>query len=283
MKRLGIPDKWIEHRSRKELYAMWLRCCGPVRGGEGDAATEGGEEGWCFSLNSLRFRMRVPRSYLFRGMIMLGVASGHTPDASSQDEVKPVDIVVSADRMNILYCDIENPITIAVPGVRCEDLVVSVSSGTLSGAGCGYLIEPRCGPVVLLIKAEWKDGAVQRSATSEFRVKYVPVPVAFFGGRAADDETIRLIEAQAARGVAARLQGFEFDILFRVVHFRFRIQRGAATVFDSEAGEAKLSQTMIDASGSLAVGDVIRVSDIRGMGPSGKIHELKALRLEVIE
>lgn len=222
------------------------------------------------------------KQFPFRQVASTLLLSCSVLSVSSQD-AEPINIVVAASKMNIVYCDIENPLTIAVPGAKCEDLVVSVSSGILTGSGCGYTVRPERGRWLIVVRAEWKEGNTVRTASNEFRVRDLPTPSALLGGRAADDGTIRLIDAQASRGVPARLQGFEFDVVFKVVHFRFRIQRGAATVFDSEAGGAKLSQTMIDASGSLAVGDVIRVSDIRGMGPSGKIHELKALRLEVIE
>jgi len=226
--------------------------------------------------------MRILKHCPFRQVALILLMFGCVSRVSSQ-EADTINIVVAATRMNTLYCGINNPLTVAVPGVSCEDLVVSVSSGTLTGSGCAYTVDPKCGPGRLSVKARWKEGAVQRSAMSEFRVRDLPVPVAFFGGRAADDQSIRLLAAQAAKGIVARLMGFEFELDFKVVHFRLRIQRGAGTLFEGETNEAKLNEAMLNAMGSLAIGDLIRISDMRATDPSGKKYNLKGLRLEVVD
>jgi hypothetical protein len=226
--------------------------------------------------------MRILRHCPFRQVSLTLLIFGSVLRVSAQ-EAEPINIVVAATRMNTLYCGINNPLTVAVPGVSCEDLVVSVSSGTLTGSGCAYTVDPKCGPGRLSVKAQWKDGAVQRSATSEFRVKDLPVPVAFFGGRAADDESIRLLDAQAAKRIVARVMGLELDLHFNVVHFHLQIRRGAGTLYDGETNEAKLSEAMLNAMRSLVIGDLVRMSDIRATDATGRIFDLKPLRLEVGE
>ncbi len=53
--------------------------------------------------------------------------------------------VVSADKMNVLYAGIENPVSIAAENHSCKDLVVEISHGTISkyeyDGPCGYAVK----------------------------------------------------------------------------------------------------------------------------------------------
>jgi hypothetical protein len=52
--------------------------------------------------------------------------------AELENLLKGANINASAERMNIVYIGLDNPVTISVPGFRCEDIEASISHGKLT-------------------------------------------------------------------------------------------------------------------------------------------------------
>ena len=58
-------------------------------------------------------------------------------DISAQTNSGPV---VSADNMNIFYIGVDNPVSVAVPGVLSDKLKVTISEGSISGSNGKYTV-----------------------------------------------------------------------------------------------------------------------------------------------
>lgn len=54
-------------------------------------------------------------------------------------ELQAQHAVVSADKMNVLYSGIDNPVQIAVENCSCKNVVATVTNGSLTGEGCHYI------------------------------------------------------------------------------------------------------------------------------------------------
>lgn len=91
---------------------------------------------------------------------------------------------VSADKMNVMYSGLENPITVSVPGVPNEKVRVTCDNGTLTPLGGGKfnVTNPRAGLCHINISAETDSGAVRPMGTMEFRVKNLPAPMVYPSG-----------------------------------------------------------------------------------------------------
>lgn len=122
-------------------------------------------------------------------------------------EVGQRSATVSADKMNVFYVGVDNPITVAAAGVSTNDLKVNVSNGTARNTGKGqYAIRvtnPGGTCTVTL------SGGGLTPSSFPFRIKRIPSPVAFVAGQQGGAIGNGTFGAQ--RGIEPRLEGFEFD------------------------------------------------------------------------
>lgn len=90
----------------------------------------------------------------------------------------------SADKMNVMYAGLENPITVSVPGIPNEKVRVTCDNGTLTPLGGGKynVTNPKAGMCHINISAETDSGAVKPMGTQEFRVKNLPAPMVYPSG-----------------------------------------------------------------------------------------------------
>ena len=81
-------------------------------------------------------------------------------------------VAVSADRNNILYLDMDNPITIAAENSTSQSLVVNIDNGEISGQNGLYNCRPKSiGPAIITVSIK-QDGKLKLIATKTFRAKY---------------------------------------------------------------------------------------------------------------
>lgn len=90
----------------------------------------------------------------------------------------------SADKMNVMYAGLINPITVSVPGIPNEKVRVTCDNGTLTPLGGGKynVTGPRAGFCHINISAETDSGKVKPMGTQEFRVKNLPAPMVYPSG-----------------------------------------------------------------------------------------------------
>lgn len=125
---------------------------------------------------------------------------------------------ISNDRMNIFYIGIDNPVSIAVEGIKNTSLSIKSVNGKLTKEDFGYTFRPDSvgkSEIILYAKTKGKLKEVGRSA---FRAKHFPPPV-FHIGSSSIIKSKREIAAQEY--VRAELEGFDIDARFNIEHTRF--------------------------------------------------------------
>jgi len=148
-------------------------------------------------------------------------------------EVGRRSVTVSADKMNVLYIGVDNPISVSAAGVSSNDLRVS-------GSGSGIEISGRNGKYVARVKAQGtaniKVSGGGLSATNfEYRVKRIPDPVARLGNLDGGNVGSGVFGAQL--GLIAALDNFDFDARCNIVGFELvRIRRGGDPVIRQNPG-----------------------------------------------
>jgi HSP20 family molecular chaperone IbpA len=96
-------------------------------------------------------------------------------DLFAQTNTEPV---VSADKMNIFYIGIDNPVSVAVPGVLSEKLKVTISEGTIIGSNGKYIVTvSKPGETEIAIYVETKPGVYEKEGIKKFRVQRIPNPL----------------------------------------------------------------------------------------------------------
>src|SRR5687768_17333258 len=83
--------------------------------------------------------------------------------------------VISADELNVLYVGLENPISIAIPGVSVDKTVVKTTVGTIVKRDSQYLvlIPKRTANQVLITIGKLKRKDTVWVFTKRFRVRNV--------------------------------------------------------------------------------------------------------------
>jgi len=189
-------------------------------------------------------------------------------------------MVASAPKMNILYRGVDNPVDVAVPGVPCEQLRVTITNGELTGEGCRYMISPGGGYVAWLT-ATWPTPDGLDSSETAFRVRSIPPPQACFGGVCTDYDSLLVSHAKAAQGVIGRLLDMEICLSLSVTHYRLRLLRNCQTIFDGISSEALLSEPMFNALHDVRGEDTIIIDEVKVKYPDGIDREALPLHLFV--
>jgi gliding motility-associated protein GldM len=127
-------------------------------------------------------------------------------------EVGRRSVAVSADKMNVFYMGVQNPISVVAAGVSSNELRVSGSGVSLSGSGGKYMVTASApGRATITVSA----GSLRQAF--EFRVKPIPDPVAKIG--ASTGGTMGNGELRANGGVLAVLENFDFEARCEIAGF----------------------------------------------------------------
>ena len=133
---------------------------------------------------------------------------------------RPNSATISADKMNVVYRGVTNPMTISFAGV--PDNKVSASGAGLSkGSGTGkYNMVPTTGKEVTInVSAKLDDGS-SASDRKTFRIKDIPKPSGRIAGQVG---TAKLPRNNVEIGkVEAVLEDFDFDLPLKVTSFKFK-------------------------------------------------------------
>ncbi|NVN94364.1 MAG: gliding motility protein GldM [Bacteroidetes bacterium] len=130
---------------------------------------------------------------------------------------------VSADKMNVFYIGVDNPVTVSVPGVANEKVKPRMTGGTITPKGAGKynvkvdkLVSGAVAKAYIEIFADF-DGKQKSMGKSEFRIKRVPDPVPTIGG--VSEGFIEKNKLTSAGGIIAQLKDFDFELQMFVTSF----------------------------------------------------------------
>lgn len=191
---------------------------------------------------------------------------------------------VSADKMNVLYIGILNPITPMVENVACKDLIVETSNGTItqSGEPCQYQTMPdRPGTTNISIYRKM-NGQKQLVGVREFRTKRIPDPLASIGGKPSGTMSWRILKVQM--GVVLYMPNFDFDARFLVNSFKITVVRNQNVIFEKDCTGARFDDETIRMLQTIKAGDLFNCTNIRfsGMGHNNTLLN-QSIELKVID
>ncbi len=178
---------------------------------------------------------------------------------------KPSSAVISADKMNVVYRGVANPITISVPGVP-DNAIKASAAGMKKAKGLGkYTISPGKGKEVRInVSATLPDGSPVKSS-STFRIKDIPAPTATARGQYG---LIKMPKTTVQKvTIGAALPDFVFDLNLKVSGFSMKVP-GSPTVI---VKGTKMNGAAIRALGKARKGDMITIFDVKAslIGNSG--------------
>ncbi|WEK69601.1 MAG: gliding motility protein GldM [Candidatus Chryseobacterium colombiense] len=170
------------------------------------------------------------------GVITLTDASGkaqpftwtHTYNviAGPQEVKLEKGLLLSADKMNVMYRGLENPVSGSILGADNSKLTLSAPGALVRSTGPGkWIVKPQAGNVVKLTLSGTEPSGKSVSQVFEYRIKNVPPPQGQMRG-----QNVLTMPAQSIQNqtVQAAIPDFDFPVTFTVTEFMVRVPGRAA-------------------------------------------------------
>jgi gliding motility-associated protein GldM len=140
--------------------------------------------------------------------------------------------LVTADKMNVLYRGLPNPISGSILGADMSGISLSAPGASVSGGGGKWTVTPGGGSTVTLtISGRDTKGAVISQAFP-FRIKSVPPPVGQIQGNYVVSMPASSIPNQK---VSVVMPDFDFPVSFTVNSFMFRVPGRAGMLINGNS------------------------------------------------
>jgi len=178
---------------------------------------------------------------------------------------KPNSANISADKMNVVYRGLPNPMTISFAGIT-DNLVSASAPGMSKGGKPGqYSLSPGSGTEVTVSVTGTLPDKSKVSDKKVFRIKNIPAPAGAIGGVTGVQKGAK--SRLEVSTVTADLQDFVYDLKYEVTRFSFKVPGQAAVIVSGNRVDAKCKAALTRAS----KGDQISIFDIKTkiIGASG--------------
>ncbi|MGK0420572.1 MAG: gliding motility-associated protein GldM [Polaribacter sp.] len=171
---------------------------------------------------------------------------------------KPNSAVVSADKMNVVYRGLQNPLTISIPGVP-SNLVRASAPGLRQVKGSSYMISPKAGDeVTISVTGKLPDGKPIKTPKT-FRVKDIPAAMGSVRGQYG---TVRMPKSGLVNTpIGAGLPDFLFDLDLQVTSFKVKVPGQLAIIVKGTKFTASAKKALSKARR----GDIITIYDIKAV------------------
>ncbi|HBD27142.1 gliding motility protein GldM [Flavobacterium sp.] len=168
---------------------------------------------------------------------------------------RPNQAIISADKMNVVYRGVPNPISISVPGIASNK--VNASAPGMSKVGDGkFMLKPGSGSEVKIsVNATMPDGKSMSSA-QVFRIKGLPAPTGKVGGSEKNKGPKSNLEVCS---VTAVMEDFDFPVTVNVTQFNVKVPGQPTIVVSGNRMDTRARSAIAKAQ----KGDVVVISEIK--------------------
>jgi len=189
---------------------------------------------------------------------------------------KPNAALIAADKMNVVYRGVANPMSISIPGIP-NNKVRASAPGLKQSSGSKYIMNPQKGRTVTITASGTLPDGQTVSSKSEFRIKDIPRPA---GTVSKQDGSLKLPRANLEIAtIGAMLEDFDFDLNLAVSGFKFKVP-GQPTV---AVKGSKLDSRAKNALKRASRGDAVQIFDIEAYITNNKSYKLKKVSPVVVE
>ncbi|MAQ75972.1 MAG: gliding motility protein GldM [Aquimarina sp.] len=190
---------------------------------------------------------------------------------------KPNSAVIAADKMNVVYRGVSNPMTISIPGVPAVN-ASAPGLKKLGGAG-KYVMDVttvKAREVNIQVSGKLPNGSTV-SDSKKFRIKDIPRPVGTVRG---EDGSVKMPRnGLEIASVGAILPDFDFDIKLKVTGFKFKVE-GQPTV---SVNGGRLNSQAVAALRKAKRGSTVQIIDINAQLTTNSGYKLKKISPVIVE
>ena len=189
---------------------------------------------------------------------------------------KPNAALIAADKMNVVYRGVANPMSISIPGIP-NNKVSARAPGLKAVNGSKYIMNPGKGRTVKITASGTLPDGQGISTTSEFRIKDIPRPSGAVRGESGSIKMPRRNLEVAT--VSAMLEDFDFDLNLGIRGFKFKVPGQPTTVVKGN----KLNAAAKSALKRAKRGETVQIFDIQAYISNNKSYKLKKVSPVVVE
>ena len=188
---------------------------------------------------------------------------------------KPNSAVISADKMNVVYRGVSNPMTISIPGIA-NNKVSASAAGLRKVSGSKYVMTPGKGrEVVIRASATLPDGN-NVSTSTKFRIKDIPAPVGTVRGL---DGIVSLNKSDLEISpIGGALKDFDFDITLQTVGFKFKVPGKPTITVQGNKLDARAKTALKGAKR----GQAVQIFDVKVKNPKSPNYVFKQVAPVII-
>ncbi len=220
-----------------------------ITNGQGSASLESGTVGDKVFKGMISFKdvngKEIPLAYNHPYKVVAGAESLKAQKGA----------IVTADKMNVLYRGLPNPISGSILGADMSGISLSAAGASVSGSGGKWTVTPGAGSTVTLTISgkDPKGGTI--SQAFPFRIKNVPPPIGQVQGKNIVSMPAGSIPNQR---VTADMPDFDFPVSFTVNSFMFKVPGKAALLVNGNSMASVAALTK-----GLRNGDIAYVFNIK--------------------
>jgi gliding motility-associated protein GldM len=190
-------------------------------------------------------------------------------------------VVVSADKMNILYVGIDNPVSIAASGILSDKLKVIINNGTISGSNGKYIVQPGGGSESIIeVSVEVKPGEIKKVGSVVFKNKRIPDPSPCIGNYCNTSLYITKEELLKSTIVNVSLN-MSFEIKFEIVSFVFSYIGENKNKVDLTVTGNKFNQDIINSINKMNDGSELSIENIKVKFSDGSVRILSPIEIKL--
>ena len=181
---------------------------------------------------------------------------------------KPNSAVISADKMNVVYRGVDNPMTISIPGVP-DNKVTASATGLSRVSGSKYIMKPGTGKEVKINVTGTLESGEKVSSSQTFRIKGIPSPSGTVRNEAGYVKMPKTSLEKVTVGVA--LLDFDFDLKLNTTGFTIKVPGESAVVVSGN----KMNDQAKRAISKAKRGDVVTIFDIKSSLVGNSSYRMK--------
>lgn len=252
----------------------------------GDQLYEGARQGY-YSVTAGREGIQT-----LKGFLEVNKPDGTTEQLPFQTDYfvsEPV-ATVSNTMMNVMYAGIDNPLSISVPGVAAGQVSASMTNGTLTRTGNGWVAKPKNvdQDAVITVTANQNGRSMTVSQTA-FRVRRLPDPTPYLLCKDASGNNVRYkggspISKSAllgAGGLKAAIDDGLLNVEFTVKSFRIDIFDSMGNDIPEDSQSSQYSERQRTAINRLQRGKKFFITRVKAVGPDGIERTLSPIEVVV--
>jgi len=184
--------------------------------------------------------------------------------------------LIAADKMNVVYRGVANPMSISIPGIP-NNKVSASATGLRKSSGSKYVMNPGKGRTVTITASGTLPDGQRVSSRSEFRIKDIPRPSGSIRGETGSAKMGRANLEKST--VGAILEDFDFDLNLKVSGFKFKVPGQPTVVVKGGRLDARAKSALKRAKR----GDAVQIFDVNAYISNNKSYKLKKVSPVVVE